>query len=167
MIALSLLRLGRVAWKLGRLWRRGRRTAAVRIAASNVPINSYFLFTVLMVVLYVRLGNRFGAQGRNWLPFLLPIFLTAVAYAPRALAPRRVRRAFAAALLAALLLFDGVGGYYALQTVRNRYYSPAASRISDTPPGRPPRTCGIVARRVNGSERGEALAFRAGSGILQ
>ncbi len=126
-LALTLMRLSQVLWRLHGLWRRGRRRLALRIALANVPINSYFAFTILMFVLFIRLDNRFAAQGRNWLPFLLPIFLTAFAYAPCALAWRRIGFACGTLGLLGLLLYDGVGGYYALRTIRDRYYVPAAS----------------------------------------
>jgi hypothetical protein len=41
----------------------------------NPIVNSYCLFTVIMVAFYVRTTNVFGAQGRHWLPFRLPAFL--------------------------------------------------------------------------------------------
>ncbi|HKI30987.1 MAG TPA: DUF2142 domain-containing protein [Gemmataceae bacterium] len=134
LLALSLVRLGQVAVRLVRLGRRGKGRAAVRVALSNVPINSYFLFTVLMFVLYVRLDNRFGAQGRNWLPFLLPIFLTGIVYAPRALVLRRAGRACGRALLVGLLLFDVVGEYYALKTIERRYYASVPAACGFTGP---------------------------------
>jgi hypothetical protein len=123
-LALILLRLQQVSAKLWQLWRRGRGATAVRLALAHVPINSFFIFTVVMFVLYIRLANRFGAQGRNWLPFLLPLFLSAIVYAPKVLTGRGARRAFAGALIAGLLLFDGFGSYYAIQTIKNRYYVP-------------------------------------------
>jgi hypothetical protein len=124
-LALTLLRLEQVGTRLWRLWRCGKGQEAARIALSNVPINSYFLYTVLMFGMYVRLESRLSPQGRNWLPFLLPIFLTAILYAPKALTGLAVRRGFAAALALALLIFDGVGGYYAIKTIEHRYYGGA------------------------------------------
>jgi 4-amino-4-deoxy-L-arabinose transferase-like glycosyltransferase len=99
-LALALVRLQQVACRLADLIRRGRWSSALRIAVSNPVLNGYFLFTVLMVVLYVWTDNRFGAQGRNWLPFLPAIILTALVYAPRALATRGAQRACARLLTA-------------------------------------------------------------------
>ena len=131
-LALSLLRLGKVAARLVRLWRRGKARAALRLATANVPVNSFFLFTVLMFVLYVRSGNSFGAQGRNWLPFLLPIFLMAAAHAPRALSLRLCRLCTWGVVLG-LLLFVGAGSYYSLRTIQHRYYAPAATATPSPP----------------------------------
>jgi hypothetical protein len=78
-----------------------------------------------MIVLYIRLENRFAAVGRNWLPFLLPIFLTAFVYAARALRLRRVGMTCGALGLIGLLLYDGIGGYHALKTIEHRYYEHA------------------------------------------
>jgi hypothetical protein len=122
LLVLTLVRLEQVVSRLVRLARRGRGRWAVRIAVSNPVINSYFLFTVVMFYLYVRLNNAFGAQGRHWLPFLLPIFLTGLCYAPRALTLRGTRRALATALTAGLVLYVAAGSYYALQSVERRFY---------------------------------------------
>ena len=75
-----------------------------------------------MFYLHIRLDNRFGAQGRNWFPLLLPIFLAAVVYAPKALTLRRVRSVFSTVIAGALLLYCLVGSYYALHTIQRRYY---------------------------------------------
>jgi hypothetical protein len=121
-LALGVLRLGQVAFRLARLARAGRGHLALRIACANPVLNSFFLFTLLMFYLYVRLDNQFGAQGRHWFPFVLPIFLTAVVYAPRALPWRSARRFLSAGLCGGLLLYCLVGSYYALRCVEKRYY---------------------------------------------
>jgi hypothetical protein len=140
-LGLTLLRLAQVASRLFSLWRRGRRQAVWRIALSNVPVNSYFLFTVLMFALYIRLDNRFAAQGRNWFPFLLPIFLTAFVYAPRALAWRGVGITLGSLGLMGLLLYDGIGGYYSLRTIEHRYYAADPSPSRAVPRGVPRASC--------------------------
>jgi hypothetical protein len=54
---------------------------------------------------------------------------------------RGFRPAFAAALLIGLLLFDGVGGFYALKTIKHRYYVPGnghvGARTAAPPPAAP------------------------------
>jgi 4-amino-4-deoxy-L-arabinose transferase-like glycosyltransferase len=124
LIALTLFCLERVSAKLWRLWRRGRGQTALRLAFGNVPINSYFLFTILMFAFRILTEDSFHGQGRNWLPFLLPFFLTSVVYAPKALTLRGTRRVFAGAILSGLLLFNAFGEYYAIKTLKNRYYLP-------------------------------------------
>jgi 4-amino-4-deoxy-L-arabinose transferase-like glycosyltransferase len=121
-LALTLFRLEQVTSRLIRMFHKGRRWLAVRLALSNPVINSYFLFTVLMFYLFIRLENRFAAQGRNWLPFMLPIFLVGLVYAPKALTLRRTRQAFAVTLTAGLLLYCCVGSYYSILTLKKRYY---------------------------------------------
>src|SRR5205823_5796804 len=74
-------------------------------------------------VLYVDYENAFGAQGRNWLPFLLPFVLTGGVYVPKLFHRPRLRWGAAVAVLAGLLAFDGVGGYYAAASVSQRYYA--------------------------------------------
>jgi 4-amino-4-deoxy-L-arabinose transferase-like glycosyltransferase len=122
LLALTLLRLEQVTSRLFRVVRRGRGAWAARIALSNPVINSYFLFTVLMFVLYIHTQNRFGAQGRQWWPMLLPIFLTGIVYAPRALTLRSARVVLSASLLTALLCYCALGSIYALRTIERRYY---------------------------------------------
>jgi len=82
-LALTLLRLEQVLSRLSSLAHRGRWKAAWRIAFSNPLLNSYFAFTVLMFFLRIATNNRFAGQGRNWLPFLLPIFLTRLFMRPK------------------------------------------------------------------------------------
>lgn len=127
-LALTLLRLEQVTSRLIGLVRRGRARTALRLLVSNPPINAYFLFTALMFYLHIRTNNFFCAQGRNWFPLLLPIFLTAVAYAPRALTLRRARTSFAAALLAGLVVYAGAGSYYGIKSITERYYAPNYDR---------------------------------------
>lgn len=107
-----------------RLLRRGRWQTAWRIAFSNPLINSYFLFTALMFVLYVRFHNAFGGQGRNWLPLLLPFMLTGIAYVPRALGKHQLVAPCASFILGAILAFDGIGAWWAWQSISERYYTP-------------------------------------------
>lgn len=127
-LILSLVRFGRVAVAVFRLLRRGRWRCGLRLMLAHPILNSYFLFTALMFVLYIRLENRFGAQGRNWLPLLLPIFLTALIYAPRALPGRRRQAWLRAAVMIGLTLYTALGAAYALRSIQNRFYDPPAAR---------------------------------------
>jgi hypothetical protein len=122
LFALTLVRLEQVASRLLMLAWRGRRRLALKIACGNPIINSYFLFTLLMFALYIRLQNLFGAQGRHWLPFLLPIFLTALVYAPKTLTLVRTRRFATFALAGGLVLYVATATPYALRTIKHRYY---------------------------------------------
>lgn len=123
-LGLTLVRLEQVVSRLVRLMTRGRRALALRLACSNPLVNSYFLFTVFMVSIYVRTANAIGSQGRHWFPMLLPTFLTGLVYAPRCLTLRHSRRAFTAAVAGALALYVAAGGYYSIGCLRDRYYGP-------------------------------------------
>jgi hypothetical protein len=123
-VALTLTRLAQVASRLLALWRRGRRARAAQIAVSNPVVNGYFLFTAVMVALHVATNNFFGAQGRNWLPYMLPIFWSAVVDAPRALARRPAWLVFAGGC-SGLVLYTAVGACFALKTLDDRYYAHA------------------------------------------
>jgi hypothetical protein len=122
LLGLTLLRLEQVGTRLVGLARRGRLRRCCQLAFGNVPVNSYFVFTVLMFALYVRTDNRFGAQGRNWLPFMMPIFWVAIAYSPRALKSLALRRALRFGVVSGLLFYATVGSAYAPGAIRNHYY---------------------------------------------
>ncbi len=123
-VGLTLLRFEQVASRLIKIARAGRPAWALRMAVSNPLLNSYFLFTVLMIYIYIRVNNRFGAQGRNWLPMLLPIFLIGLSYAPKALTLRPSGKTLSRVVLAGLMLYGGIGSYYSLHTLKKRYYLP-------------------------------------------
>jgi hypothetical protein len=122
-ILLTLWRVEQVGSRLIRLWRRGRRGMAISMACSNPVVNSYFLFTLLMFAMYIRTNNHFGAQGRNWLPFTLPIFLTTLVYAPKAMTLRPMRALAGGTLTAGLVTFTVLGALYGPRTIAHRYYA--------------------------------------------
>ncbi|GIW80928.1 MAG: hypothetical protein KatS3mg105_2735 [Gemmatales bacterium] len=122
-LALTLLRLEQVVSRLVRLARKGKKNVAWRLAVSDVMMNSYIVFTIFMIYLFIRVENRFHAQGRNWLPLILPIFLTGIRFAPKALTLRPSQWAMKWGVIAGLLLYDVVGGYYSLQTIKKRFYA--------------------------------------------
>jgi hypothetical protein len=126
-LGLTLWRLEQVGSRLVRLNGRGRRGLAVRLAFSDPLLNGYFLFTAFMFFIYIRIDNRFGAQGRNWWPLLLPIFLAAITYAPKALMLRKSRLALSGVVTSGLVLYGAVGSYYALPSIEQRYYGPERS----------------------------------------
>jgi hypothetical protein len=128
-VALTLLRLEQVGSRLLHVARRGRGRWAFRMLFSNPLLNSYFIFTVMMFYIYIRVNNRFGAQGRNWLPMILPIFLIGVSYAPKALSFQYSRVALKRVVFAGLVLYGIVGSYYSLHTLKKRFYVPGHSLL--------------------------------------
>jgi 4-amino-4-deoxy-L-arabinose transferase-like glycosyltransferase len=123
-LGLTLVRMEQIGSRLWCVARRGRCRLALRAAFSNPVLNSYFLFTAFMFYLYARTNNHFGAQGRNWLPLLLPILLVGLVYAPKALTLPAARRALSAVLAAGLLLYVVAGCHYGIKNLRTRYYLP-------------------------------------------
>jgi 4-amino-4-deoxy-L-arabinose transferase-like glycosyltransferase len=121
-LGLVLVRVGQVVGRLIRVARKGRTRRAVQILFTNVPLNSFFAFTALMFALYIRTDNRFAAQGRNWLPFMLPIFWTGLAYAPRVFRWTALRSVIRVGAGVTLALAATVGSAWALKTVAQRYY---------------------------------------------
>lgn len=131
---LTLFRIEQVSTRLLRVARRGHRLAALRIALGNPFVNSYFLFIVFMFVFFIYTDGTFAAQGRDWFPYLLPILLVAIVYAPKALTHRRTQSVFSMLMLAGFLLFVALGGYYAVKSVHARYYEPGSGRLANTQP---------------------------------
>jgi hypothetical protein len=156
----TTLRLTRLAWRnhLGR---------AARLVLGNPVANSLFLFTALMFALFIRTENRFFAQGRNWLPLILPIFLVGIVYAPRALAWKSAMRLYTAAALAGLLLYDAVGGYYALKSIQWRYYLPFKSAPTrSTPLSLEPVETALAIREPTGRTSGPTWTCPSGGAYL-
>lgn len=120
--ALTTIRLGQVLARLGRLVSRSRWRTALRLALANPLFNGLFLYVVFMFVLYAVTSNTFGAQGRNWFPYILPIFLMGVVYAPRAIPYRPAQVVLSRLVLLALVLYASFGSYYGVQAITNRYY---------------------------------------------
>ncbi len=121
-LALTLVRLEQVAARLVQVARRGHARRACQIAFSNVPVNSYFVFTVFMVALFIRTDNRFIAQGRNWIPFVLPTFWVALVYAPRTVASPAVRGLLRTGVLVGLCFYATVGSLYSIEAIKQRFY---------------------------------------------
>jgi dolichyl-phosphate-mannose-protein mannosyltransferase len=132
------------AWKVTRLLirvvRHGRPGVAAGLFLANVPLNSFFLFTLMMIAVHALTHNFFNAQGRNWFPMLTPMFMLGLVQAPKALAPGPGRKRLAFALAAGLVCYCLIAGHYALTTVEQRYYdadAPTAARTTTALPGEP------------------------------
>jgi hypothetical protein len=120
---LTIVRIGQVILRVWRVAKRGRRRRALSILFSNPLLNGYFIFTVMMFGLFMVVRRSFAPQGRNWFPFILAIFLNAVAHAPKALGRRRVSTLVSGALFAGLALYCILGSCYAIPSIVNRYYN--------------------------------------------
>lgn len=127
MLVLVFFRVAQVITKLIVLAARGRWRIALRAAFSNPLLNSYFLFSVFMVLLYALTDNSFYAQGRHWFPYTLSGFLMTLHYAPRVITARKMRRAVSTLLILGLLIYCGAGGYFSLKTITDRYYPSVTS----------------------------------------
>jgi 4-amino-4-deoxy-L-arabinose transferase-like glycosyltransferase len=121
-LALVLFRLENVVTRLILLARRGRWRRALFIAFSNPLVNAYFLFTVGLTCLFLVVRTAFIPQGRNWIPFILAIFMMGTEYGARAVSHRRTQAVFSALVTAGLVLYCLLGSYYAIQSLRVRYY---------------------------------------------
>ena len=119
-LGLFLFRLEQVLTRLVVLARSGRWRTALRIMFSNPLVNSHFMFTVFIVALFALTTN--GAQGRYWLPYILSSLLITTEYAPRSLSHRKTQAVVSTLMILGLLVFCGIGSYYSIQTIRERYY---------------------------------------------
>jgi hypothetical protein len=120
----TIVRIGKVIKRLLIVGRKRGPIKALTIAFSNPALNSYFAFTFLMFCLFVLVRFAFAPQGRNWFPFMLPIFLVGTYYAPK-IFPSRRRRVFVSNLILALLVaYCVAGSYYAIGCLHTRFYGP-------------------------------------------
>jgi 4-amino-4-deoxy-L-arabinose transferase-like glycosyltransferase len=126
-LALFLSSRRRIGVRLIAVARRGRRSTALRLAMSDPLLNASLTFTVFMFGLYIATDNLVAAQGRNWLPFLLPLFLVPLRYAPRAFRVRGARRLMSRGLAVGLAVYCLGGGVFAVQAVHDRYYGTAVA----------------------------------------
>jgi hypothetical protein len=128
---LSFVRLGQTAWRLARIASRRSWRGALSIACSNPLINAYFMFTAIMFCLFAVVRYSYGPQGRDWFPLILPLFLIATHYAPKAIPSRRASNALSTLLIGCLALYCLAGIYYSTPSIMNRYYlnSPVPVRL--------------------------------------
>jgi hypothetical protein len=119
-LGLFLFRLEQVLTRLVALARSGRWRTALRIVFSNPLVNSHLIFTVFMIALFALTTN--GAQGRYWLPYILSSLLITTEYAPRSLSHRKTQAVVSMLMILGLLVFCGIGSYYSIQTIKERYY---------------------------------------------
>jgi len=120
-LALMLIRLGQVVARLVVVARRGHWRSALHVAFANPLLNALLLFTPFMLAVAALLGHAAADQGRNWLPFILPIFLVTMQYAPKAL-PRPANTVLSNILTVGLTLYCVFGSYYSIQSIIARFY---------------------------------------------
>jgi len=107
--------------------------AALRIASADPVLNSYLCFIAIMGALYVLTNNAFGAEGRQWYPYVFPAFLCFVFYAPRALSMRF--KSGSPILVGPLLVYVVAAAGYALADMHSRYYGPQQRNYVAAEPG--------------------------------
>ena len=121
MIALRTI----LVWgRLATIARRRSSYGAFRLLASDVMLNSYFLFGAIIFAVLLSTGGQLGTQGRYWLPFILPAILCAVRYGPQLFGRAQTRHVVGAALLIGLLLYSVVGTVAGFATLEARFYRP-------------------------------------------
>ncbi len=111
------------------LARRGRLYLAARALCGNPILNSYLAFSVLMLSMYVVYDNTFGAQGRNWIPFMAAALLVAVREAPAMLRVPKSAQRLSTFMLAFFVVFALAGSAYAGATIRDRYYDRSVATL--------------------------------------
>ncbi len=134
LVVLAVYRLCSNARRLWRLRRAGRGHRALQILGADPATGTYLLFVLFMLSFYVFTDDSFFAQGRNWIPVILPVFGLGILLGPRAL-PRRLAPVVSVALLAGLLLYSAVASHYAITTLKERYYGNGRVLVAATLPG--------------------------------
>jgi hypothetical protein len=98
--------------------------AAAKLLASDVLLNSYFLFGLVIFAVLISTGGQLGTQGRYWLPFILPATLCATVYAPQVFRRRRARRLPVTAFGTGLLAYSVVATFAGFAGLEARFYRP-------------------------------------------
>ena len=115
-----LQQVGRALISVGR--RRSWRSAA-RIATSNVLLNSFVAFIVIVYGFEISIGGEIPMQGRYWLPFLPAIWLSTFYIAPRML-PHRLRAPAGNVAFAFVFTFGILASAYTFPSLHDRFYGP-------------------------------------------
>lgn len=120
-----------------RIWPRLRRVgerrgglAALRLLASDVPLNAYALFVPVMLAVSVSTRGQMGDDGRYWLPFIVPALLCATRYAPQAL-PRFARVPVAGALGGLLFAYSVTCAVLTPHWLEQRFYAAPSNAVAD------------------------------------
>ncbi len=125
-----LVRLMQNGYRLAAVAKRRSLRSALRVATSNVLINGYLVFFVIIYGFEMAVGGYIPLQGRYWLPFVAGLWLITTESAPRAL-PGRLGRTCGKFLSTALLLCVMVASACALPSLYSRFYansSPLAAK---------------------------------------
>ena len=122
MIALLfLLRLYQVAYRLRRIALRRSWLAAARVATSNILINSYLTFILVIYSFQMYVGGNIPLQGRYWLPFLPAIWYVTFYIAPRAL-PSRFALPAGNFAFGFVIVFGLLASAYTFPSLHERFY---------------------------------------------
>jgi hypothetical protein len=148
-LLLLFFRFEKVLTRLVVLVARRRWRMALRISFSNPLLTSHIMFSVFMIFLYAFTDNSFFAQGRHWFPYIVSGFLITTQYAPQALTHRKTQAALSALLVAGLMLYCLIAGYYSIAAIKYRYYSPQ-TRVSIG------RTDSVLPYSLRQARRGES-----------
>ncbi len=121
LVAVRLLFVWR---RLANVARRRSRFAAAKLLASDVILNGYLLFGVVIFAVLISTGGGLGQQGRYWLPLILPAVLCATRYAPQVFRRRRTRWLLATAAGAGLVAYSIAGTFAGFAALDARFYRP-------------------------------------------
>jgi hypothetical protein len=124
-LMLFLARLTQTARRLALVAEHRSVRSALRVATSNLLINSYIVFFFIIYGFEMMVGGYIPLQGRYWLPFVAGLWIITIESAPRAL-PKRFRRIFARGLSKALLLTVIVAAACSLPSLYSRFYANSA-----------------------------------------
>jgi hypothetical protein len=124
-LTLFLMRLMQTVRRLARIATHRSLRSALRVASSNVLVNGYLAFFVIIYGFEISVEGFVPIQGRYWLPFVAGLWLITIDIAPRAL-PRRLRHVVARGLSTALLLCVIVANAFSLPSLYSRFYANVA-----------------------------------------
>lgn len=118
---LFLLRLYQVAYRLRRVAIHRSWLSAARVATSNILVNSYLTFILIIYAFQTYVGGNIPLQGRYWLPFLPAIWYATFYIAPRAL-PLKIALPVRNLAFGFVLAFGLLASAYTFPSLHERFY---------------------------------------------
>lgn len=166
-----LARQWRVCRRIVRVALRRSAARALELACGDVVLNTYVLWTALLIVVCAASRGTWTLQGRYWLPVLAPMMVILVGRAPRAL-PIYIRSRAATLAACAMLGYSVASAPFALTAAYARYYRPtyALPRVTVVAVdgmgffGQRGEVARTIAVRSGGFARVRGLAFHATDG---
>lgn len=119
---LFIVRLIAIAKRLSTVAKYRSLLVAARLATSNVAVNGFITFGVILYAFQIFDGGETPMQGRYWLPFMPIVWLITFSIAPQGL-PDRFRDPVRNVAVVLVMAFGILASAYTFPSLRTRFYS--------------------------------------------